>query len=137
MREIFADNRDRINHALKTLLFAENIQAVEGGEPVVVKAAAILHEVSAKDRERILSNLGVEAQVKEKICAITIPDEKHADIKEFKILSDAHKLAEFQKIVPDTGKDAALAQIDASFNTAEGKKLAKQMLDDMLNTGKE
>ena len=47
MREIFADDPGRISHALKTLKYAESIQVVEGGEPLVVKAAAILHDISA------------------------------------------------------------------------------------------
>jgi len=136
MREIFADDRGRINHALKTLMYAEHIQAAEGGEPLIVKAAAILHDVSASDIAQILSKHGVKAQEIEKICAVIGPGGKGADYPECRILSDADKLAEFQTTFSDIRKDTASSRIDALFETAEGRKHANQLLADLWNTGK-
>ena len=44
MRDVFGDDQKRIDHALGVLSFAEQIQRTEGGDPLVVKAAAILHD---------------------------------------------------------------------------------------------
>jgi hypothetical protein len=157
IREIFVDDRGRINHALKTLKYAESIQAVEGGEPLVVKAAAILHDISVSGShpaetdsethgeveavrlaEEILSKHGVNAETVKEICAIIAAHhcQKDIDRLEFRILSDAHKLADFQTTFSDVSKDTASARIAASFETPQGRNLANQLLVDLWNTGK-
>ena len=157
MREIFADDRSRISHALKTLKYAESIQVVEGGEPLVVKAAAILHDISVPGSHpaetntetpgeieavrlaaEILNKHGVNAETAKEICAIITAHHcgKDTDRLEFRILSDAHKLADFQTTFSNVSKDTASARIDASFETPQGRKLANQLLVDLRNTGK-
>jgi hypothetical protein len=151
MREIFADDGGRINHALKTLKYAESIQIVEGGEPLVVKAAAILHDISVPGShpaqtdaepsrieavrlaEGILNKQGVNTEMTREICDIITAHHcgKGADCLEFRILSDAHKLADFQTIFTSVGKNTASARIDASFETPQGRKLANQLLADL------
>ena len=157
MREIFVDDGGRISHALKTLKYAESIQASEGGEPLVVKAAAILHDIAvpgshpaemnigtpgqvevARLAAEILSKHGVNAETVEEICDIIAAHHcrKDTDRLEFRIFSDAHKLADFQATFSDVGKDTASARIAASFETTQGRKLANQLLDDLWNTEK-
>ncbi len=42
MKNLFGDDRGRIDHALGVLEYAETIRLVEGGSTVVVRAAALL-----------------------------------------------------------------------------------------------
>jgi putative nucleotidyltransferase with HDIG domain len=45
MKQVFGTDKKRIDHALAVLDYAERIQAEEGAEPLIVKAAAILHDI--------------------------------------------------------------------------------------------
>ena len=45
MKNVFGEDRRRIDHALAVLGFAQTILAAEGGDPLIVKAAAILHDI--------------------------------------------------------------------------------------------
>ena len=51
MKMIFGQDQKRIDHALDVLDYAERIQAVEGGDPLVVKTAAILHDIGIHQAE--------------------------------------------------------------------------------------
>jgi putative nucleotidyltransferase with HDIG domain len=90
MKSIFGSDQKRINHALAVLNYAEQIQAVEGGDPLIVKAAAILHDIGIAEAERkygssagnyqeiegppialkILKNYGLANEIIEHICKI-------------------------------------------------------------------
>jgi endogenous inhibitor of DNA gyrase (YacG/DUF329 family) len=52
MRDIFGQDEKRINHALRVLDYAEQIGAAEGGDPLVIRAAAILHDIGIHEAER-------------------------------------------------------------------------------------
>jgi len=52
MKTVFGSDEKRIKHALAVLDYAERIQAVEGGDPLVVKAAAILHDIGIHEADR-------------------------------------------------------------------------------------
>jgi putative nucleotidyltransferase with HDIG domain len=52
MKKVFAEDQKRIEHALAVLNYAEQIQAVEGGDPLIVRAAAILHDIGIHEAER-------------------------------------------------------------------------------------
>ena len=45
MKEFFGADQRRIDHAMKVLEYAREIQAAEGGDPDVVYTAAILHHI--------------------------------------------------------------------------------------------
>jgi len=49
MKETFGSDRRRIDHALKVLGHAETIQEAEGGDPLTVRAAAILHDIDTRE----------------------------------------------------------------------------------------
>ena len=87
--------------------------------------------------EGILNKHGVNAELTKEICDLITAHHcgKGTDRLEFKILSDAHKLADFQIVFPDAGKDVASVHIDASFVTPQGRNLANQLLIDLLNAG--
>jgi putative nucleotidyltransferase with HDIG domain len=48
MKEKFGSDIKRINHAMSVLDYAEKIQALEGGDALIVKAAAILHDIGSE-----------------------------------------------------------------------------------------
>jgi hypothetical protein len=52
MKKVFGSDERRIRHALGVLDYAERILAREGGDPLVVKAAAILHDIGIHEAER-------------------------------------------------------------------------------------
>ena len=52
MRGTFGDDGRRIEHALRVLEFAERILVTETADPVVVKAAAVLHDIGIHEAER-------------------------------------------------------------------------------------
>jgi hypothetical protein len=53
MVEQFGDDGKRINHALAVLSHAEAIADAEGGDALVVTAAALLHDIGIQEAERI------------------------------------------------------------------------------------
>lgn len=90
MKNVFGSDKKRINHALTVLDYAEQIQVAEGGDPLIVKAAAILHDIGIAEAERkygssagnyqeiegppiarkILKNYGLANEIIEHICKI-------------------------------------------------------------------
>ena len=52
MRNVFGDDERRITHALDVLSFAERILRDEPGDPNVVIAAALLHDIGIHEAER-------------------------------------------------------------------------------------
>ena len=52
MKSVFGDDSRRINHALEVLKHAQRLQAEEGGDEVIVSAAAILHDIGIHQAER-------------------------------------------------------------------------------------
>ena len=52
MKGVFGGDTRRIEHALAVLDFAERIYAIEGGDALVIKAAAILHDIGILEAER-------------------------------------------------------------------------------------
>ena len=52
MKKVFLGDEKRIDHALAVLNYAEQIQAAEGGDPLIVRAAAILHDIGIHEAER-------------------------------------------------------------------------------------
>ncbi len=52
MHSVFGDDRKRIDHALAVLGHANRLRAVEGGDPLVIQAAAVLHDIGIHEAER-------------------------------------------------------------------------------------
>jgi hypothetical protein len=52
MKTVFGDDRRRIAHALEVLDHAEKIMLAEGGDPLVIRAAAVLHDIGIREAER-------------------------------------------------------------------------------------
>ena len=152
MKKVFVGDQKRIEHALSVLNYAEQIQAAEGGDPLVVKAAVILHDIGIPEAEHkygssagkyqeiegppiarsIMIKLGAKEELIEEVCDI-IGHHHHPRSEEtinFKVLYDADlitNLEEKQKKNP-TDKDRMSSIIDTSFLTDSGRKEGRKAL---------
>ncbi|MCF7974737.1 MAG: HD domain-containing protein [Phycisphaerae bacterium] len=148
MKGVFGQDQPRVDHALAVLDYAEQIQAVEGGDPLVVKAAGILHDIGihqAEEKhgsaagsfqevegppvaEEILTRREVPDEATEHVCKIIANHHSARDIDtlEFRILWDADWLVNLQEAHQDMSHDQWTAKIDKIFKTPTGRQLALQ-----------
>ena len=149
MRKVFTGDQKRIDHALAVLNYAEQIQAVEGGDPLVVKAAAILHDIGILQAERkygstagkyqelegppivqeILRKYDLDAQVMEHVCKIVANHHsaKDVDTREFRIVWDADWLANIPGDFVGAGQEEMKDIVDKTFKTPKGRQMAEQL----------
>lgn len=131
LREVAGDTHGVVTLSLDILSYATNIQAEEGGDPLIVKAAAILGEIN-KDKagqeqnpltRNILLKHSVSSEQIDHICRIInacLQNEK-IDSVEFKVVSDAQRLSRLNLQVK-TGPS-----IKEPWNTATAQRLAENM----------
>ncbi|MFH1719903.1 MAG: HD domain-containing protein [Planctomycetota bacterium] len=149
MKKVFGDDQKRIEHALAVLNYADRIQAVEGGDPLVVRAAAVLHDIGIQEAERkygstagkyqeiegppiakeILSKYDLAPEVVEHVCKIVANHHsaKDIDTTEFRIVWDADWLVNIPADLPDAGKEKLHDIIEKTFKTHEGRKTAERL----------
>jgi len=149
MKKVFGDDQKRIAHALAVLDYAEQIQAVEGGDPLIVKAAAILHDIGIHEAERkynssagkyqevegpliaeeILKRYDIETEAIEHICKIIANHHsaKDIDTTEFRIILDADRLVNISEEYQDASQDKLQKLINNKFKTQEGGKIAEKL----------
>jgi len=150
MKKVFGRDTKRINHALSVLDFAEKIQATEGGDALVVKASAILHDIGILEAERkygssagkyqeiegppiaeqILHKHGIPPEVIEHICRIIANHHSAGDIDttEFRIIWDADNLINLQEELKDAGRQRIEKVINKVFKTSTGRRMALEHL---------
>jgi len=155
MREVFGTDKRRIDHALAVLDYAEQIQAREGGDPLVVKAAAILHDIGIVEAERkhgsaagkyqeiegppiaraVLERQGVPADSVEHICKIIANHHSAKDIDtvEFRIVWDADWLVNLAEEAAKMDQAKLKRIIDKTFKTETGRKKAYEIFLDSNN----
>ena len=146
MKKVFGEDQKRIEHALTVLNYAEQIQAAEGGDPLVVKAAAILHDIGIIQAERkhgstaakyqeiegpiitreILAKFNLDKADVEHICRIIANHHsaKNIDTIEFRIVWDADWLVNLPMNFTDTSKEKLKEIIDKTFKTCKGRQMA-------------
>ncbi|MHC4624249.1 MAG: HD domain-containing protein [Planctomycetota bacterium] len=146
MEKIFGTDKRRIGHALAVLDYAEQIQAREGGDPLVVKAAAILHDIGIHEAERkhgssagkyqemegppiakaVLETQGVPSDVVEHVCRIIAGHHsaKDIDTAEFMIVWDADWLVNLSSDFADASRERLKEIIDKTFKTRRGREIA-------------
>jgi putative nucleotidyltransferase with HDIG domain len=146
MKKVFAGDQKRIEHTLSVLKYAEQIQAAEGGDPLVVKAAAILHDIGIRQAEseygssagkyqellgppiaeEILKRCALESETIEHVCRIIANHHSAKDIDtlEFRIAWDADWLVNIPTVFPKASQEKLLEIIDKIFKTCKGRQIA-------------
>ena len=151
MANLFGSDQKRIDHTRSVLNYAEQILSAEGGDPLVVKAAAILHDIGIHEAERkhgssagkyqeiegppiareILEKCGLDETFIDDICKIIANHHSAKDIDtlEFRIVWDADWLINFPEEYPETDKEKLQKLIDKIFKTNKGRELAKKVFE--------
>jgi hypothetical protein len=149
MQETFGTDRRRIDHARAVLEYAEQIRSVEGGDALVIQAAAILHDIGIPEAERkyhsaagryqeiegppraarVLRRRGVDEDRIAHVCRIIANHHSARDVDtlEFRVLWDADWLVN----LPESGRDASAfdlaARIHRIFKTNTGRETALRL----------
>jgi len=154
VRAHFGEDRRRFEHALAVLDHADAILEDEGGDPLVVRAAALLHEVGIREAERkhgsaapryqteegppiartILERLGVSAEQIDHVCRIVgahhLPE--GVPTPEFRIVWDADRIANIPEECAGLDAEAARHRLERLCRTPTGRRLALEALDRFL-----
>ena len=149
MKNVFGDDQKRIEHTLAVLDYAEQIQNVEGGDPLIVRAAAILHDIGIQEAERkygssagkyqeieglpiadeILKRYDISSETIEHICRIIANHHSAKDIDtiEFRIVWDADQIVNILTESSRATNDKLQEIIGKKFKTDEGCRLAAEL----------
>jgi putative nucleotidyltransferase with HDIG domain len=149
MKEVFGSDQKRIEHALAVLDYAEQIQNVEGGDPLIVRAAAILHDIGIHGAEHkygssagkyqeiegppiareILEKCDISAEAIEHICKIIANHHSERDINtiEFRIVRDADRIVNLPEDSSGVSNERLQETIDKQFKTGEGRRIASEL----------
>jgi HD superfamily phosphodiesterase len=149
MKETFGSDERRIAHAMKVLGYAEEILAVEGGSALVVRAAAILHDIGIHEAERkhgstagryqeiegppiarrIMEGLGLDEETIEHVCRIVGSHHSAGDIDtlEFRIVWDADWLVNIPDELAGAGKDKLKRTVERVFKTRTGREIGTKL----------
>ncbi|MBN2183070.1 MAG: HD domain-containing protein [Sedimentisphaerales bacterium] len=148
MKKVFGEDTKRKNHALAVLDFAEKIQALEGGNALVIQASAILHDIGIQEAKRKYGSSGGKYQeiegppIAEKIlksCDVSAGVTRHIlriianhhsvrdmDTTEFKIIWDADNLVNISEQLKCSGRNQTLESINKIFKTNTGRRMASE-----------
>ncbi len=149
MKNVFGNDQKRIEHALAVLDYAEQIQNVVGGDPLIVRAAAILHDIgiheavhkydssAGKYQEiegppiagEILQKHDIPAEAIEHICKIIANHHSDKEINtiEFRILWDADQIVNLPADSSGVSNEKLQEIIDRKFKTDEGRRIAAEL----------
>ncbi|MFZ2149452.1 MAG: HD domain-containing protein [Sedimentisphaerales bacterium] len=149
MKNVFGDDQKRIEHALAVLDYAEQIQNVEGGDPLIVRAEAILHDIGIHEAEckygssagkyqeiegppiaeDILKRFDISTEAIKHICRIIANHHsaKDVDTIEFRIVWDTDLLVNLSEDSSQVGNEKMQEVIDKTFKTDEGRRIAIEL----------
>lgn len=153
MKTVFGQDQRRIDHSLKVLDHVESIMAKEDSDKnisqLVVRAAAILHDIGIIEAEqihgssagkyqelegppiarRILEALNAPQKDIEHVCWIIANHHsaKDIDTHEFRIVWDADWLVNFPDEIDTSDKTKTVESIERIFKTDTGKAIAKTL----------
>jgi putative nucleotidyltransferase with HDIG domain len=150
MKNVFGEDQKRIEHALSVLDYAEQIQNVEGGDPLIVRAAAILHDIGIQEAEHqygssagkyqeiegppiaeeILQKHDLSPEVIEHIRKIIANhhSDKDIDTTEFRIVWDADQIVNLLDDSSWISNERLQEAIDKRFKTDEGRRIAAELI---------
>ena len=149
MKKYFGVDFKRVNHALNVASYAEQILKLEGGDPLIVLAAAYLHDIGIHEAEKkyqsssggyqeiegpgiakeILEKLNVQKELIEEICDI-IGHHHHPRVEEtlnFQILYEADGLVNLKENGVSKDREQVQKIIREVFKTTTGKQFAERI----------
>ncbi len=146
MKDVFGDDQKRIDHALAVLGYAEQIYATEGGDSIVIMAAAILHDIGIHQAElkygsaagkyqelegppiaeAILGKCECPSETIGHICKIIANHHSAKDIDtlEFRIVWDADWLVNMPEECGKMDREELKGFIGRVFKTNKGREMA-------------
>ena len=149
MKNVFDGDDRRIKHALAVLKYAEQICKNQGADPLIVTAAAILHDIGIHEAQRkhgssagrfqeiegppiaeeILKKNGLAATAIEHICKIIANHHSARDIDtpEFRCIWDADWLVNMPEVTQGKSKEDFKKTIEKTFKTAKGLDMARSL----------
>ncbi len=149
MKRVFGEDQRRIDHALKVLDYAQQINQQEEACGKIVIAAAVLHDIGIHKAEKkygssagkyqeiegppiardILEKLDFETAEIDHICKIVANHHsaKDIDTPEFRIIWDADWLVNIPDEFPNADSTKLSEVIQKVFKTQAGKKLAEEI----------
>lgn len=152
MKKVFGDDQKRVTHALNVLNYAEQIQKIEGGDPMIIKAAAVLHDIGIHQAEnkygssagkfqeiegppiaeKILIESRFPTNAIDHICKIigNHHSAKDIDTIEFRIVWDADWLVNIPDEFQNVNRDKLQRIINKVFKTKHGRKKAYALFID-------
>ena len=150
MKQVFKGDTKRIEHTFQVLGYAEQIHLAEGGNPFIIKAAAVLHDIGIPASlrkygssggnyqeiegppiaEKILRRYEITSDQRNHICKIIANHHSARNINttEFKIIWDADWLVNLPRDFADAGKAKLKRMIDRIFKTKTGHRMAVELL---------
>ncbi|HUX00414.1 MAG TPA: HD domain-containing protein [Phycisphaerae bacterium] len=150
MKQVFGEDAPRVRHALRVLDCAEQILQSEPADPLVVKAAAVLHDIGIRAAEAkhgssagkyqeiegppiaraILARHGVDAERIEHIERIVGGHHSAGGTAspEFRILWDADHLVNLFDEAPPEQPAPPAEHVDRIFRTETGRRIARRRL---------
>ena len=149
MKKYFGTDFKRVHHAVKVARFAEKILKMEGGNPLVVIAAAYLHDIGIHEADRkygshsshyqemegpgiargILERLIVPKQMIDEVCDIIghHHSPKEEETLNFQILYEADGLVNIEEEGISKDRKKVEQLIERVFRTVTGKRLAEEL----------
>ncbi|MCP4712083.1 MAG: HD domain-containing protein [Planctomycetes bacterium] len=149
METVFADTRSMIDHTNRVYQYALQIHQTDGGDPTIVLASAMLHDIGIPQARithgssagrfqeiegppiarEILTRHNVQPEKIDHICSNianhhTAHDPKITDTIEFKILWDADWMINFPNRNRNKSPQEITNTINEIFKTNKGKQLA-------------
>ena len=150
MIEQFVTDGKRIDHAISVLAHAEAIRDIEGGDALVITAAALLHDIGIREAERIygsgapryqeelgppiaryiMEGLGIDEATVEHVVRIVGSQHSTRDIDtiEFRIIWDADALVNLADEGPPRSEEKSEETIERVFRTGAGRERARRLL---------
>ncbi len=152
MKATFGQDQKRIDHALAVLAEAQSIMRAEGGDPRVVLAAAVLHDIGIQEAEKkhgsaagqyqemegppiakkIMKDLNLDEETVQHVAQIVgnHHSAKGIDTTEFRIIWDADWLVNIPEEFPDLSQEKMQKLIAKVFKTPSGRKTARERFID-------
>ena len=126
-KDTFSVDDRRFNHAVRVLEYAKRLLEADPAEARVVISAAVLRGVDAAEAREILGRLGVDEETVDPVCDIVARGRapRDGDPIEFDIVCDAEALAGWIEDGPPDLTSAVEGDINRTFRTAGGRRLAK------------